>query len=424
MKIKNSFMVMFFLQIVMLSNLAFAQSSNKLNPSLRTETIKKLSEMINDLYVIPDLAAKMANQLIVNLQNGKYDTIDDFNQLGRVLTDDLFQIAHDRHLRIYYDPARVSIIKKLEQSSEEERKQVWLKDKEDKSKTNFGFKEIKLLPGNIGYLCLTTMERLDQAGETASAAMNLLSNSDFLIIDLRNNNGGWSSMVQYLASYFYKESDDILLFQIHYRKNNEVVQFRSLPYLQGKRVDNTPLYILINGNTMSAAENFAYSLQKLGRAVIIGEKSNFGAHSTGGPRIMNDYYMIQLPIAENINPITKTNWEESGVEPDIKTESRDALDKTIEIILDNIIEKNRDEIFLNNLGYLFLGEDQISSAIKVLIKNTNLYPQSFNAYDSLAEAYMLAGNKELAIKNYEKSLELNPGNTNAVEQLKTLMNNK
>jgi C-terminal processing protease CtpA/Prc len=264
------------------------------------------------------------------------------------------------------------------------------------------------------------MERVDVSGETASAAMNFLSNSDFIIIDLRNNNGGWSSIVQYLASFFYKESDNILFFQQHYRKNNEIRQFHSLPYIQGKRMDKTPLYILISKNTISAAENFAYSLQKLGRAVIVGEKSSFGAHGTGGPQIMNDYYMIQLPISENINPITKTNWEESGVEPDIKTESRDALTKTIEIIMDKIIETNIDERFINSLGYSLLGDNQIESAIKVFIKNTNLYPQSANTYDSLGEAYMLAGDKELAIKNYKKSLELNPQNTNAVEQLKKL----
>jgi len=413
---------MLFLQIVLLSNLALAQLSNKLNSSLRFETIKQLSVMINDLYVNPDMATKMANQLTINLQNGKYDTIDNFGQFGRVLTDDLFQIAHDRHLRIYYDPTRVSTLKKLEKFSEEEKRQVWLKDNEDKSKTNFGFKEIKILPGNIGYLCLTTMEKVDIAGETASAAMNFLSNSDFIIIDLRNNNGGWSSIVQYLASFFYKESDDILFFQQHYRKNNEVVQFRSLPYIQGKRMEKTPLYILISKNTISAAENFAYSLQKLGRAVVVGEKSSFGAHGTGGPRIMNDYYMIQLPISENINPITKTNWEESGVDPDIHTESKDALNKSIEIILDKIFEKNNDEQFINTLGYSLVQDGKIELAIYTFLKNTNLYPQSANAYDSLGEAYMKAGNKELAIENYEKSLKLNPNNPSGKDALNQLKN--
>ncbi|MBU1012768.1 MAG: tetratricopeptide repeat protein [Bacteroidetes bacterium] len=417
MKTKNGLMLVLFLQIVMLPNLAFAQLSNELNWSIRSETIKQLSIMVNDLYVNPDIATKMSNQLIVNLQKGKYDSIDDFNQLGRVLTDDLFQIAHDRHLRTYYSPSRVAMIKKAHAEKGED----WIKDLlEDGRPVNYWFQNVKILPGNIGYLRLNRMERLDLAGETAISAMNFLSNSDFVIFDLRNITGGWPSTIQFLASYFYKETDNIILFEKHYRKDNEIVKYRSLPYLPGKRMDKVPLYILISSETFSAGEIFTYSLQKLGRAVVVGEKSNFGAHGTEGPRILNDYYVVDMPILKNISPVTKTSYEGIGVEPDIKTESKDALDKTIEIIFDKLIEENNDERFINGLGYSLLEDDQFPSAINVFIKNTILYPQSANTFDSLAEAYMIAGNKEQAIKNYEKSLELNPQNTNAVEQLKKL----
>lgn len=417
MKIKNALMLMLFLQIVILPYLAFAQLSDKLNSSVRSESIKKLSVMVNDLYLNPALGTKMSNQLITNLQSGKYDMIDNYDQLGRVLTDDLFQIAHDRHLRLYYSPSTVAIIKK----AISEKKTDWIKDiLEDGTKTNYWFQNLKILPGNIGYMRLNRMERLDLSSKTAISAMDFLSNSDFVIIDLRNNSGGWPSTVQFLASYFYKEIDNIVLFEEHFRKNNQIIQYRSLPYLPGKRLDKIPLYILISTNTYSAAEIFAYSLQKLGRAIVVGEKSNYGVHATGGPQILNDYYMVQMPISNVVSPVTKISCEGTGVEPDIITESKDALTKTIEIILNKIIETNNEERYLNSLGYSLLGEDQIASAIKIFIKNTKLYPQSSNVYDSLAEAYMISGNKELAIKNYEKSLELNPQNTNAVEQLKKL----
>ncbi|MEI6884087.1 MAG: S41 family peptidase [Bacteroidota bacterium] len=417
MKPKIGLILMLSMQLVILSNLAFAQSSIKLTSSLRSETIKQLSVMVNDLYVNPDIATKMSNQLTINLQNGKYDSIDNFGQLGRVLTDDMFQIAHDRHFRIYYNPSTVAIIKKAISEKGED----WVKDiLDDGRPVNYWFQNIKILPGNIGYLRLKRMERLDLASETAISAMKFLSNSDFVIFDLRNFRGGWESMIQFLASYFYQETDNIILFEEHFRKNNEIVQYRSLPYIPGKRMDKIPLYILISSNTYSAGEIFAYSLQKLGRAVVVGEKSNFGAHGTGGPKILNDYYVVDMPISDVISPVTKISCEGIGVEPDIKTESKDALDKTIEIIFDKLIEKNNDERFLNTLGYSLLGDDQIASAINIFIKNTNLYPQSANAFDSLAEAYMLAGNKEFAIKNYEKSLELNPQNANAVDQLKKL----
>lgn len=75
---------------------------------------------------------------------------------------------------------------------------------------------------------------------------------------------------------------------------------------------------------------------------------------------------------------------------------------------------------LNGMGYQLLGMKEIKAAIEVFKLNVELYPKSFNVYDSLGEAYMVNGDIELAIDNYKKSLELNPGNTNAVEKLKEL----
>ncbi|HJQ68426.1 MAG TPA: serine hydrolase [Blastocatellia bacterium] len=75
---------------------------------------------------------------------------------------------------------------------------------------------------------------------------------------------------------------------------------------------------------------------------------------------------------------------------------------------------------INQLGYTLMGEKKYTEAIAIFTLNVEMYPKSSNVYDSLAEAYMKSGNKELAIKNYKKSLELNPANQNAVEMLKTL----
>ena len=79
------------------------------------------------------------------------------------------------------------------------------------------------------------------------------------------------------------------------------------------------------------------------------------------------------------------------------------------------------ETLVNGAGYEMLYYEQdVDKAIELFTLNTVNYPESFNVYDSLAEAYMVNGDKALAIANYEKSLELDPDNQNAVEQLKTL----
>jgi CubicO group peptidase (beta-lactamase class C family) len=78
------------------------------------------------------------------------------------------------------------------------------------------------------------------------------------------------------------------------------------------------------------------------------------------------------------------------------------------------------ETQINAIGYVLLQRKKIAEAIEVFKLNVQDFPQSANVYDSLAEAYMTSGDKELAIRNYRRSVELNPANTNAVEMLKKL----
>ena len=78
---------------------------------------------------------------------------------------------------------------------------------------------------------------------------------------------------------------------------------------------------------------------------------------------------------------------------------------------------------MNGVGYQLLGMKKVKKAIEVFKLNVEAFPQSANVYDSLGEAYMMNGDKELAIKNYEKSIELNPQNTGGIETLKKLKAN-
>jgi len=83
-----------------------------------------------------------------------------------------------------------------------------------------------------------------------------------------------------------------------------------------------------------------------------------------------------------------------------------------------------DENSLNQLGYVLLQRKKIDDAIQVFKLNVQEYPNHWNCYDSLGEAYMNAGQKDLAIQNYEKSVELNPQNENGIKMLKKLKGEK
>jgi tetratricopeptide (TPR) repeat protein len=80
------------------------------------------------------------------------------------------------------------------------------------------------------------------------------------------------------------------------------------------------------------------------------------------------------------------------------------------------------EAELNIVGYALLRRNMLKAAIEIFKLNVEQFPEASNPYDSLGEAYMLAGKKRLAIKNYTRSLELDPGNTNAAEMLDRINN--
>jgi predicted Zn-dependent protease len=79
-----------------------------------------------------------------------------------------------------------------------------------------------------------------------------------------------------------------------------------------------------------------------------------------------------------------------------------------------------DEAELNLVGYALLAQGDADGAVTVFEANVEAYPESFNVYDSLAEALAAAGETEEAIRNYARSLELNPDNTNAIRMLQRL----
>ena len=84
----------------------------------------------------------------------------------------------------------------------------------------------------------------------------------------------------------------------------------------------------------------------------------------------------------------------------------------------NVVTEDR----FNRLGYGFLRAKKLPEAMAYFKLNVEFYPNSWNVYDSLGEAYMANGEKELAIANHKKSLEMNPKNTNGAEMLKKLEN--
>ena len=108
--------------------------------------------------------------------------------------------------------------------------------------------------------------------------------------------------------------------------------------MPGKRLDGKLTFVLTSKQTFSGAEEFTYNLKNLKRATIVGQTTGGGAHPVSGHRI-DDHFMIGVPFARAINPISKTNWEGTGVEPDVNVPAADALGTAQKLAAEKLISK-------------------------------------------------------------------------------------
>jgi hypothetical protein len=311
-----------------------------LDAKMRAEVVKGIGELMVKLYIFPDKAKEMEALITKKLQGGEYDKIDDVEAFAQALTNDLRSVSKDRHIHCEYGPDIVKRIRARESQSAEDREKWRQQALREERAENFGFQEVKLLDGNIGYLDLRGFSGFREAAETGIAAMNFLANADAVIIDLRRNSGGSPEMIQLISSYFLKERTHLNSFEN--RGQDTLEQYWSFHSVPGKPMFDTDLYILTNRTTFSAAEEFTYNMKNLKRATIVGETTGGGAHP-GGTKIVNDSFLVWVPTGRAVNPITKTNWEVTGIAPDVAVESDKALATARTIALEKMMKAAPDE---------------------------------------------------------------------------------
>ena len=321
------------------SLLSAQQKVSQLTPKEQQTVVDSISSKLNANYVFPKVATQMSSSIKSKLGNGSYTSIIDPQEFANTLTADLRAISNDKHIRVTFSPDQIA----------EQQQTVTAEDSiaflnryvSNLKRNNFGFKEVKIMAGNIGYLDLRSFSNVAYAGETAVAAMNFLSNADAIIIDLRNNGGGSPAMIQLITSYLFG-SDPVHLNNFYWRPTDRNSQTWTLPHVSGTRSPDTPLYVLTSGGTFSAAEEFSYNLKNLERATLVGETTGGGAHP-GGSVVATDRFMVWVPTGRAINPITNTNWEGTGVSPHIKTTAADALNIAYMEALELLMKNNKNE---------------------------------------------------------------------------------
>jgi retinol-binding protein 3 len=286
-----------------------------LSPDARKELVAAVAKTIADGYVYPEVGRKMAEAVREKLAAGGYDRIEDDADLSRQLTEDMRAVSNDRHLGVRPEAPRPD-----RPGGPSER---------DIAGDNYAFRKVEVLPGNIGYIRFDAFVEDQAAYATASAALAFLANCDALIFDLRNNGGGSPESIRYITSYLFDKPTH--LNDMIDRDGKIVEEYWTLETVPGRRfAPDLPVFVLTSGRTFSGAEEFSYNLQNLKRATIVGETTGGGAHPVRGVRV-SDRIVVALPYQRACNPISKKNWEGTGVEPDVKTPAEEALDRAVEL---------------------------------------------------------------------------------------------
>lgn len=204
---------------------------------------------------------------------------------------------------------------------------------------SYGFRHVAMLAGGIGYIEMRSFAYFsfaradDPARLAADAALQLVADASAVILDLRNNIGGYPEMVGYIVSAFTPADTEI--FNVVHRRDSIESERPKQRYHTPK--PKVPLYVLVSGSTASAAESAAYTLQAAKRAVVVGERTS-GAANPGGMFPVRDGFNVFISIGTPLNPITGTNWEGVGVQPDVRVSSDQALQRAQQLALEALLD--------------------------------------------------------------------------------------
>ncbi len=298
----------------------------ELDPQTRLEVIDTLIAKLNAHYVFPD-KAKQAEVIVRKHQReGKYDAIADARQLAKQLSDDIGGVTQDKHMSVQVGNRPIppdDTAPQPPQTRAEWEKQVPAEIRERVLASNMGVEKVERFGNNIGYLNIWTFGPTFLVSDKFAAAMNELADTDGLIIDLRKNGGGLGESVSLLISYFVDERT--ALNSTWDRTTGVTREYWTQDKLDGKRYGGKkPVFILVGPETKSAAESFAYQMQALKRATVIGERTWGGANASR-PYRLSKHFAAFIPNRRSLNPITNTNWEGTGVIPDAAAKVDDAL---------------------------------------------------------------------------------------------------
>jgi len=302
----------------------YAQPENELTDAQQSVIIVELCGKIQNIYPFPEIAEKTIAGLQAYHKEGRYDSYTDKSEFANYLTMDLEDLSNDTHFRLAYNPdVALEISKHDDQAVKHESLTAY--EARIERWQNYGFKELRILEGGIGYLDLRLFFATYYAGDIAATAMNFFADCNGVIIDLRYNGGGWDDMVNFLLSYFAEAHDEIMFNVTQFTMDSSYYAGKTFAYVPGKRLINIPVYVLVSRSTASAAEAFSSRIRYINdQAVLVGE-TTAGAENPISSVVIGRDFVLNIASWRPVYRQYQTEWERVGVKPDIESAPEEAL---------------------------------------------------------------------------------------------------
>jgi tetratricopeptide (TPR) repeat protein len=455
---KAVFIALVLLALFLRSAFVFAQQSKPLTDRVyKTGVLEKIAVLLESRYVLSDKAKGYADEFRAKCASGIYESLTEATAFAEKISNDLIAITGDKHLNFrVMTPSAIG--EKAQGSLHHPVRFFRLRADE-----NVGFFKLAWIEPRIGYLDLRRFYAFGDAKNMALAAMKFLANARAIIVDVRENGGGSGD---YLSSYFLPFPTQ--LSGSFSRQDGSLTEIWTRRDIGMEPRIEVPLFILTGPKTFSAAEYFAYDMQTRKRATLVGEPTKGGAHSVDLFPI-DDRFEFIVSTARAVSPVTGGNWEGTGVVPDIAAPVAEALDAAVaeakkaaeafgraedarlkkaveamqvqaddaarlyrqnrkeaaEAALDSLITTAEkagvmSEFFMQTFAYNFQSPNDERMLLAILEKAVALFPDSADAFDILASVHDSKGNKELALRYFQKALALDPGRRQAIKRINAL----
>ncbi|MBX7152226.1 S41 family peptidase [bacterium] len=315
----KTFAVLFVLFFVNNFNQCSGQNlDSKLKPAQKKEIVVKVASLLKENYVFIEKADAMAAELTRKLETNQYDAFETLDSFGDQLNRDLINLSKDKHLQINFSPKIVRQLRKEAAGEKEVPDEGFI---ELLKGENFRMRKVEILHGNIGYFKLDNFVELKYCKETLTGAMNFISNASAIVLDLSDCGGGPSETMDFILSYFLPESTKIS--ELRFRKNNEMKESYTVKDATIKKLTDVPLFILVSGNTASAAEGLAACLKEYKRAALVGGQTK-GLGNPGELFVINDVLYMFITTAVSKTAKSGANFDGVGITPDIAVSSSNA----------------------------------------------------------------------------------------------------